>query len=69
VPNYESKVPVSTFRIRPFSPEWGLNRTGNARLTNLMTGEVIARKPWADLAEFETTVEANHLGLYLIEND
>jgi hypothetical protein len=34
-----------------------------------MTGEVIAKKPWADLAEFETTIEANHLGLYLIEND
>lgn len=69
VPNYESKAPVSTFRIRPFSPEWGQDKTGNARLTNLMTGEVIARKPWADLAEFEATIEANRLGLFLIEND
>lgn len=69
VPNYESTTPASTYRIKTFSDQWGQDQKGNVRLTNLMTGEVLGTKPWAELREFEATIEAESLGVFLLEMD
>jgi 1,4-alpha-glucan branching enzyme len=69
VPNYESTTPASTYRIKTFSDQWGQDQKGTVRLTNLMTGEVLGTKPWAELREFEATIEAESLGVFLLEMD
>jgi len=67
VPNDEGKPARSSYRISTVSDKWGQDRAGCIRLTDLMTGEVIATTAWRDLPEFEASIAANRLGLYLIE--
>ena len=67
VPNYESETSSSEFIISTVADEWGREQAGNIRLTNLMTGETSATLPWTELRQFQTTLKAESLGIYLIE--
>lgn len=67
VPNYEADRAVSEFKIEIPWKAWGVEPAGTFRVTDLMTGKIIATSDQAALREFSTGIEANRLGLYLIE--
>jgi hypothetical protein len=51
------------------SDDWGRDRTGKIRLTDLMTERVLLRNSAADLGSFDVLLPAEQLGVYLIEKE
>ena len=67
VPNYESPDAKSVFRIEPDFFALGFGETVDFKLTDLLTGEIQAQGRVVDFEQVETVIEAEHLGVYLLE--
>ena len=69
VPNHAAEPSASAFTVEIPWAEGGIEREGLFQVTDMMTGEVLLRKPAVELNSFEVRLPAEHLGVYLIERD
>ena len=69
VPNHAAEPSTSAFTVVIPWAEGGIEREGLFQVTDMMTGEVLLRKPAVELNSFEVRLPAEHLGVYLIERD
>ncbi len=69
VPNYGSAAPQATFCIKPDFAALEFSEKTQFKLTDLLTGEIIARNSVAEFKQFEPIIKAEHLGIYLLEQE